>query len=62
MPGFLARIGRLTPNGWALLRFREILAGQAGAAAVASAFAGLAVVLGLLFAVAAGRLRRNFAV
>jgi ABC-2 type transport system permease protein len=62
MPEFLARIGRLTPNGWALLRFREILDGQAGAATVVWGFAGLAVVLGLLFAVAARRLRRNFAV
>jgi ABC-type multidrug transport system permease subunit len=33
MPGFLSRIGKLTPNGWALLRLKELLGGQATPAA-----------------------------
>jgi ABC-2 type transport system permease protein len=60
MPGFLSRIGRLTPNGWALLRLKEMLGGQAGAASIAMAFAATAVVGSLLFVLASRRLRRGF--
>jgi ABC-2 type transport system permease protein len=60
MPGFLSRIGRLTPNGWALLRLKEMLGGQAGAASIALAFAATAVVGTLLFVLASRRLRRGF--
>jgi ABC-type multidrug transport system permease subunit len=28
MPDWMARIGKLTPNGWSLLRLREILDGK----------------------------------
>ena len=60
MPGFLARIGRFTPNGWALSRLQEMLGGQISPPAIALAFAGAAVATGLLFAVASRRLRRSF--
>ena len=60
MPDFLSRIGKLTPNGWALLRLKEILGGQAGAASIAAAFAATAVVGTLLFVLASRRLRRGF--
>jgi ABC-type multidrug transport system permease subunit len=60
MPGFLSRIGKLTPNGWALLRLKEMLGGQAGAASIAVAFAATAVVGTLLFVLASRRLRRGF--
>jgi ABC-2 type transport system permease protein len=60
MPDFLARIGRLTPNGWALLRLRELLAGGASAASVLLSFAGAIVVASLFFALVARRLRRSF--
>jgi ABC-2 type transport system permease protein len=60
MPGFLSRIGRLTPNGWALLRLKEMLGGQAGAASTTAAFAATAVVGSLLFVLASRRLRRGF--
>jgi ABC-2 type transport system permease protein len=60
MPAFLSRIGKLTPNGWALLRLKEMLGGQAGAASIAAAFAAAAVVGTLLFVLASRRLRRGF--
>lgn len=60
MPGFLSRIGKWTPNGWALLRLKDILGGQAGAASIAGAFAATAVVGTLLFVLASRRLRRSF--
>ena len=60
MPGFLSRIGKLTPNGWALLRLKELLGGQTGAASIATAFAATAVVGTLLFVLASRRLRRGF--
>lgn len=62
MPEFLARIGRLTPNGWALLRFREILSGEASAGGLVLAFGCLAVGAAVLFSLAAWRLRRRFVV
>jgi ABC-2 type transport system permease protein len=60
MPGFLSRIGKLTPNGWALLRLKDMLGGQADAASIAAAFAATAVVGTLLFVLASRRLRRSF--
>ena len=60
MPDFLSRIGKWTPNGWALLRLKDILGGQAGAASIAGAFAAAAVVGTLLFVLASRRLRRGF--
>lgn len=60
MPGFLSRFGKLTPNGWALLRLKDILGGQAGAVSIAGAFAVTAVVGALLFVLASRRLRREF--
>jgi len=62
MPGFLARIGRLTPNGWALLRLKDLLAGQASAAPMLLAFAAAIAMTGLLFAFVARRLRRSFVI
>lgn len=62
MPGFLARIGRMTPNGWALLRLRDLLAGQASAASVFLDFAATIAVIGLLFVFVARRLRRSFVI
>jgi ABC-2 type transport system permease protein len=60
MPGFLSRIGKLTPNGWALLRLKDMLGGQVDAASIAAAFAATAVVGTLLFGLASRRLRRGF--
>ncbi len=58
LPAGLARIGRLTPNGWALEELRAILAGQA--VAMPWKFAALLVLIGLLIASGALRMRRRF--
>jgi ABC-type Na+ efflux pump permease subunit len=60
MPGWMAAIGRLTPNGWALEQLKAILTGRAEAGSVAAAGAGLAAVSGLLFRVASWRLGGAF--
>jgi ABC-2 type transport system permease protein len=53
MPDWMVSLGRLTPNGWALLRLRAIMDGtpEPGVlAASAASAAGLVVVLGWLVA------------
>jgi ABC-2 type transport system permease protein len=62
MPDSLARIGRWMPNGWALLRFRDILAGQSDAIGLAAAFGAVLGITALLFAAATWRLRWKFLV
>jgi hypothetical protein len=62
MPDSLARIGRLTPNGWAILRFREIIAGQTDPARLVIAFSAVLGITAMIFAVAARRLRWKFLV
>jgi ABC-2 type transport system permease protein len=60
MPSSLSRIGVWTPNGWAMLIFRSILAGQVNLAGFAAAFGaalGLAV---MLFLITTWRLRWRF--
>jgi ABC-type multidrug transport system permease subunit len=60
MPAWMVAIGRMTPNGWALLRLREIMGGEVdGGVLLISFAAGLAIVmtLGLL----AARRIRGFA-
>ncbi len=60
MPDSLARIGRWTPNGWALLRFRDILDGQVEPVGLVSVFGAVFGLTALLFAAAAWRLRAKF--
>ena len=60
MPEGMARIGKLTPNGWILVRFRSLLEGSAGAGETGLAFLLLIAVGGLAFLAAARRLRRSF--
>ncbi|MGH9671545.1 MAG: ABC transporter permease [Bryobacteraceae bacterium] len=60
MPAGMARIGKATPNGWMLVRFRSLLEGSADAAGTGLAFLLVAVVGGLAFVLAARRLRRGF--
>jgi ABC-type multidrug transport system permease subunit len=61
MPAWMSTIGKRTPNGWALLQFKEILAGRIDARAVSFAFAGLVVVAAVLFLFSERRMRRVFA-
>ncbi len=62
MPVWMAGIGRLTPNGWAVQQFSSIVAGSADAREVALALAGLVAVSALAFVLALRRLRGSFAV
>jgi ABC-type multidrug transport system permease subunit len=62
MPAWMARIGRLTPNGWAITQFQAILAGEIDARKLAVAVAGLTAVSAVMFIVALRRLRSGFLV
>jgi len=61
MPDWMARIGRWTPNGWAIVQFKAILAGSIDGRRIALAVAGLLAVSALAFVVALRRLRGGFA-
>jgi ABC-type uncharacterized transport system permease subunit len=60
MPESLAKIGRCLPNGWALLQFSDILAGQIIPARLMLDFGAVLAFSALLFIVVVGRLRRSF--
>jgi ABC-type Na+ efflux pump permease subunit len=60
MPSWMGAVGRLTPNGWALIRLRGILEGRIDLAAVALGFLGLLGLSLLLFLISARRVRRAF--
>lgn len=59
MPAWMARIGRMTPNGWALQEMRFILAGNDEAILWKSA--AIVAFSALLFAAVSARLRKGFA-
>lgn len=61
MPDWLAAIGRFTPNGFATMQLRLMLAGQAQPGPLAAAFAGAALAAAVMFPLALARLRRAFA-
>ncbi len=60
MPAGMARVGRLTPNGWALAGLRSILEGSPEPAALAVAFAVLVGVSAASYWLVLRRLRRSF--
>ncbi|MCK6448020.1 MAG: ABC transporter permease [Planctomycetes bacterium] len=60
MPGWMQAIGRFTPNGWLVLRFRELVDGPASTGAVLGAFALLLVLLAAAFALALQRFSARF--
>ncbi len=60
MPDWMVRVGRLTPNGWALTRLVELLRGDAEPGALLASLGGLAAVGGALFLLAGARLRTAF--
>jgi ABC-type multidrug transport system permease subunit len=62
MPAWMARIGRLTPNGWAITQFQAILSGEIDARKLAVAVAALTAVSLVMFIVALRRLRSGFLV
>jgi ABC-2 type transport system permease protein len=59
MPAWMARAGRMTPNGWALAESRSILAGNCDFIVLKSA--AILLFSGLLFAAVSARLRKGFA-
>ncbi len=61
MPAWMAKIGMLTPNGWALERLKLILLDKLGAAEFISGLLMLTAVTFLFFLLSALRLRRGFA-
>jgi ABC-type multidrug transport system permease subunit len=60
MPAWLARIGKRTPNGWALEQLKAILWGQVEPGSLALAFVALAAVGLLAFLLGARRIDRGF--
>jgi ABC-type multidrug transport system permease subunit len=60
MPAWMATVGRLTPNGWALRRLRSILEGRVDLLAVALGFALLLGLSLVLFFISARQVRRAF--
>lgn len=62
MPPFLARIGRLTPNGFALEQVKRILQGAADPATLLVGSAALLALGAAAFLLMTRRLRRGFAV
>jgi ABC-2 type transport system permease protein len=58
MPNVMASIGRLTPNGWAIVQFKAILTGSANIAGLAVAFGGLIGVSLIAYLLTMRRLRR----
>jgi ABC-2 type transport system permease protein len=61
MPAWMAGIGRLTPNGWALTQFKAILDGTATPVHLATSAALLAAVAAVAFALTLHRLKSTFA-
>lgn len=57
MPPWLANLGRLIPNGWAIARFKELLAGPVDPLEFAIHLGIMAVFLGVMFSLLTRRLR-----
>ena len=61
MPDWMAAIGKLTPNGWALQQLKAIILHRTDPVTLLIVFAALLSMVMVLFAVCAQRLRRGFA-
>lgn len=61
MPAWMASIGRWTPNGWVVTQLGLVLEGRLAPANVALMFGGVILFIAVMFWLAAGRLRRSFA-
>jgi len=61
MPDWLARLGRVTPPGWALVRLKELLRGELDPQALALTGAAVLLLCGVLFALIARRAQASFA-
>jgi ABC-type multidrug transport system permease subunit len=61
MPTWMATIGRLTPNGWAVQQLRDILVLNIDVAALMVRFTAMLALITVLFLLGAQRLRSGFA-
>ncbi|GJM43781.1 MAG: hypothetical protein DHS20C21_06230 [Gemmatimonadota bacterium] len=61
MPGWMVAVGSKTPNGWALVHLKEILAGSETAPELGLAFAGLLALTSVLLVLAGMRMSSGFA-
>ena len=61
MPAWMARIGRLTPNGLAVTQFREILTGSADPHRLLTVAAVLLAITAVAFLLVVRQMRRGFA-
>ena len=62
MPQWMARVGKLTPNGWAITQFIDILNGEIQARQMWIAIMGLTGVSLLMFLLALRKLQKGFVV
>lgn len=62
MPEWMAQFGRLTPNGWALTQLNQLLDGDLMASQLLVGVIAIVLVEGVLFVMAARRVRSRFAV
>ncbi|CAN5307422.1 hypothetical protein BH10PLA2_BH10PLA2_29770 [soil metagenome] len=61
MPAWMAKLGKWTPNGWALAQFKDMLHGKSDSGSIALAFAGVVGFGLVLFLLTERRLRKKFA-
>ena len=60
MPGWIASVGAMTPNGLAVERLKDVLLDRADTAQIARTFAAFALATAVMFAYEARRLRDGF--
>jgi len=60
MPGFLRRIGEMTPNGWALMQLKAMLAGDLSPAGSAMCFVWIGIFFAGAFLLTQRRLKGGF--
>ena len=60
MPDSLARIGRFTPNGWALEQLKPILSGDPDPIALARGALLMLLVVGAVYVLSVRRIKRHF--
>jgi ABC-type multidrug transport system permease subunit len=61
MPGWLATIGRRTPNGWAVAQLHSLVEGSVTSATLPLSFAGAAIIAAGAFLFVARRVQQGFA-
>ena len=60
MPAWMASVGKMTPNGWALAQLKDVMSNRVNMQTLGITTVGLVLIGGSLFIVAAWRLRGRF--